>query len=342
MPIESVFISYTNVDLETAKAMRTVLEEAGLDVWFAPDDFRTGDKFDFIFREIEERDVVVALLSEQAIASPWVRKEINLAVLRLLGGKPLIIIPCYLDTGQRLFSVYDIKPIYLQSADLNRGLGQLTDIISDVKRDPALHSFENFLNSLIGIPGDSAHFFITLAQQEVEKIRISRYEDEVINEALSQINRYFSIYNLTPAALQAIHDAAREGETLPVVETTLLQLIRLFARRADGMLMRFAEALESLQLKAGVTRDQIIELISGFMPEFFPETANDVVRWQAGVLIHQSLILGLLEISSEPLDSLEDLKTFVVNPTYDVGPLNQPVGRLVREFRCRRLRVFGG
>jgi TolB-like protein/cytochrome c-type biogenesis protein CcmH/NrfG len=75
-----VFISYASQDAAVADAVVRSLERAGLRCWIAPRDVVPGALYaDEIVRAINESMVVVLVLSEQAIASPHVGKEIERA-----------------------------------------------------------------------------------------------------------------------------------------------------------------------------------------------------------------------------------------------------------------------
>lgn len=76
----AVFISYASEDAAVADAVVRSLEGAGLKCWIAPRDVVPGALYaDEIVRAINEAKVVVLVLSEQAVASPHVGKEIERA-----------------------------------------------------------------------------------------------------------------------------------------------------------------------------------------------------------------------------------------------------------------------
>jgi adenylate cyclase len=76
----TVFISCASQDTAVAEAVVGALERAGLKCWIAPRDVVPGALYaDEIVRAINEAQVVVLILSEQAVASPHVGKEIERA-----------------------------------------------------------------------------------------------------------------------------------------------------------------------------------------------------------------------------------------------------------------------
>ena len=75
-----VFISYASQDATVADAVVGALERAGLTCWLAPRDVVPGALYaDEIVRAINEAKVVVLILSERAVASSHVGKEIERA-----------------------------------------------------------------------------------------------------------------------------------------------------------------------------------------------------------------------------------------------------------------------
>jgi TolB-like protein len=76
----TVFISCASQDTAVAEAVVGALERTGLKCWIAPRDVVPGALYaDEIVRAINEAHVVVLILSEQAVASPHVGKEIERA-----------------------------------------------------------------------------------------------------------------------------------------------------------------------------------------------------------------------------------------------------------------------
>ena len=76
----SCFISYSTKDEEFARRLHDRMREAGLRVWFAPEDIKGGDNlYDQISRAIQYHDKLLVVLSEHSIKSEWVLTEIRKA-----------------------------------------------------------------------------------------------------------------------------------------------------------------------------------------------------------------------------------------------------------------------
>ena len=76
----SCFISYSSKDQEFADRLYADLQSRGVRCWFAPKDIPIGAKFrDAIDEGIREREKVLLILSEHAVSSSWVEKEVETA-----------------------------------------------------------------------------------------------------------------------------------------------------------------------------------------------------------------------------------------------------------------------
>jgi TolB-like protein len=78
--VSDVFVSYASKDAQVANAVVAALESQGLKCWIAPRNVMPGSLYaDGIVRAINGTKVLVLVLSESAIASPHVGKEIERA-----------------------------------------------------------------------------------------------------------------------------------------------------------------------------------------------------------------------------------------------------------------------
>ena len=86
---KNVFISYSSAETETAYMVKGILEKNGIGCWMGADSIDFGKDFALeIAKGISECEVLVLLLSEQAQKSPWVQKEVKMAI-----SKEKIVIP---------------------------------------------------------------------------------------------------------------------------------------------------------------------------------------------------------------------------------------------------------
>jgi nucleoside phosphorylase len=94
----SCFISYSREDESFAERLYTDLLQSGARCWFAPEHMKIGDKIrDQTDKGIQQYDKFLIVLSERAIASDWVEKEVETAFNEEQLQNKLILFPIRLD-----------------------------------------------------------------------------------------------------------------------------------------------------------------------------------------------------------------------------------------------------
>lgn len=77
----NIFISHASSNLEEAISIKKNLNDLGFEVWMAAEDIQPGVNFaEEITKSINNSDAVVVLLSPDSIASPHVKREVNLTI----------------------------------------------------------------------------------------------------------------------------------------------------------------------------------------------------------------------------------------------------------------------
>src|SRR5579875_1493948 len=93
------FISYASEDQHFVEVLYQNLQQRGVRCWFAPMNLRPGDKFpEKITEAIQHHDKLLLVLSKHALASDWVKKEVEIARNKERGGKVDVLLPVCLDT----------------------------------------------------------------------------------------------------------------------------------------------------------------------------------------------------------------------------------------------------
>jgi uncharacterized protein YjbI with pentapeptide repeats len=142
----SCFISHTNKDKEFAHRLYTDLQGSGVRCWYAPKDLKIGDRFQQVIEtSIRVHDKLLIVLSENALESPWVGREVQAAREREDRDKKLVLFPVRLDDA-----IMDASESW--AADLRR-----TRHIGDFSRwkdhDFYRASFEQLLHDLTTLAG---------------------------------------------------------------------------------------------------------------------------------------------------------------------------------------------
>jgi hypothetical protein len=92
-----VFVSYASEDRAFVKTFVENLRQRGVDAWFDGWEILPGDSLvDKIFEGIENAQAFIAVLSIHSVNKPWVREELNAAVIRKINGLSKLI-PVVLD-----------------------------------------------------------------------------------------------------------------------------------------------------------------------------------------------------------------------------------------------------
>lgn len=94
----SCFISYSREDEAFAEQLYTDLLHSGVRCWFAPEHIKIGDKIrDQTDKGIQQYDKFLLVLSERAVTSDWVEKEVETAFEEERLQNKLILFPIRLD-----------------------------------------------------------------------------------------------------------------------------------------------------------------------------------------------------------------------------------------------------
>lgn len=92
-------LSYATEDQTFAEKLHADLQNKSVSCWFAPHDLKTGDKLRAqIYEAIQKNDKLLLILSEYAVKSDWVEREVELAFEReRLPPQMLVLFPIRLD-----------------------------------------------------------------------------------------------------------------------------------------------------------------------------------------------------------------------------------------------------
>jgi TIR domain/Pentapeptide repeats (8 copies) len=142
-PLEyfSCFISYSNQDEAFVNRLYADLQNKGVRCWFAPEDLKIGDHYhQRIDESIRLYDKLVLILSEQAIQSAWVEREVVAAREKEDREQRLVLFPIRLDDA-----VMDTTKAW--AADVRRRW-HIGDFTEWKHHDAYQQSFERLLRDL--------------------------------------------------------------------------------------------------------------------------------------------------------------------------------------------------
>ena len=94
MEAPKLFLSHASEDKEFALVLATKLRADGVDAWIDKWEIRVGDKLtQRIFREgIGNSDCFAIVLSNASVAKPWVREELDAAMIRAIEEQTRLLV----------------------------------------------------------------------------------------------------------------------------------------------------------------------------------------------------------------------------------------------------------
>lgn len=95
----SCVLSYATEDQVFAEKLYADLQSKDISCWFAPHDLKIGDKVrDRIYEAVQKQNKLLLILSEHAVTSDWVEREVELAFERESQSREnLVLFPIRLD-----------------------------------------------------------------------------------------------------------------------------------------------------------------------------------------------------------------------------------------------------
>jgi len=96
--VPSIFLSHNSKDKPFVRRLAERLTESGATIWLDEVNIRIGDSLvDKISEAIREVDFIAAVISKNSINSPWVKKELSLAVTKEIKSKSVVVLPIVID-----------------------------------------------------------------------------------------------------------------------------------------------------------------------------------------------------------------------------------------------------
>jgi len=94
----TIFISHTFSDELQVRKIKSTLEKAGHTIWIAQDQIKVGESIpDAVSRGLHRSNYVVVCLSKAALASSWVRNELESSVMRQFRDRTERVLPVRLE-----------------------------------------------------------------------------------------------------------------------------------------------------------------------------------------------------------------------------------------------------
>lgn len=218
----SLFVSHNQTDREFARRLAADLKLAGVKVWIDEAEMKPGDSlFDKLEDGIRETDYLGVVLSPEAVASKWVRVELNAALqLEVLHGKvkvlPLLFRPCDVP-------VFLLDKIHIDFIDTSRYQSALAELFSFLNGSPPpVWLTAKEAARIIKTDRHPRGELITLSQQGVLQQHIQYLRgDWLFSDARTGRSRIWVADYYDPRESTVSPYAVRDGEIIEYPRATL-------------------------------------------------------------------------------------------------------------------------
>jgi hypothetical protein len=164
----SIFLSHNHADKSFVRRLAADLENQGISYWLDEAEIKVGESLvEKIRAGIDQVDFVAVVLSPNSIASPWVQRELDVAMNQEILGRRLKVLPL-------MYKACDL-PGFL--------LGKRYADFTDESRYAA--ALEDLVKSLGVVFSRSAH------APEAENLNLGQAVDRALNKALPMLSRPF-------------------------------------------------------------------------------------------------------------------------------------------------------
>ena len=130
----SVFLSHSSLDKEIVRRIATRLGECGVDVWLDERELTPGDTIlEHVSDSIQYVDFVAVILSRSALASPWVKKELSMAMTREIQEQRKTVLPILIEECEIPDFLAD--KLYANFTDLRKFDEAMIQLLSSLNAD---------------------------------------------------------------------------------------------------------------------------------------------------------------------------------------------------------------
>ncbi|MEM6334608.1 MAG: toll/interleukin-1 receptor domain-containing protein [Planctomycetota bacterium] len=142
------FISYSHSDHQFADHLANKLNQSGVDLFFDKWDIAPGDSLvGKIFLEgLAECDLFLIALSQESVASKWVREELNTALVKRIEGLT-VVVPLLVETCDIPLPLRGLRWIDMRQ-DIDHGVREIVKLVHGVNDRPPLGDVPEYVQQL--------------------------------------------------------------------------------------------------------------------------------------------------------------------------------------------------
>lgn len=339
--MQRVFISYTDSDEHKALIVRDTVVGAGLEAWIAPHGLQAGDRLATLFTELEKADCVIVLLSERAISSRWVQKEIETALaLYLEHGRPLVI-PALLEPIALPTALASVRAVLLHGNNFDTGVRELAEMcLGKVSpRKSFLSRVLDFFQSYDVVESSTAEEVdLTWSLMEREYPQRDNTERTIWSNSRRSILHALERSGCGPELINRVLAQCDSGLMPRILSRRQKQDVLTWLRNADELSLLFAAELWRLRISGG-SNGITLNWVFSFVRRTNSEVRNKEYwqaagqyEWKGRALIDRAYALGLLVRTTENPRGYYEKMDAQSNPSYNFGPSVFFIGKLASAF----------
>ena len=235
--MSSVFISYSHKDKEFVRRLVSDLILFGADVLIDEQELKIGDSLiEKLRTAIDRTEYVIAVISNHSVDSPWVRKELDIAMNQEIEGNKVKVLPLLLsDVDLPGFLKGKVYADFRSEQDYPRVFARLCDSMGInikvlPKPDTALAAIHNQIGmTILGIYVDNeSERFVVREIQRLYSLR--RHTDA--QASLAYDHSYMQLLETHERELEDINTRINQLKELSIKEEMFRQAVEYFHKSA--------------------------------------------------------------------------------------------------------------
>jgi hypothetical protein len=327
--MQKVFISYTDSDEHKALIVRDTIVGAGIETWIAPHGLQAGDRLASLFTELEKADCVIVLLSERAISSRWVQKEIETALaLYLEHGRPLVI-PALLEPIALPTALASVRAVLLHGNNFDAGVRELVEMcLGEIspKKSFLSRAVDFFQSFDVVEPSTAEEVDLTWSLMEPEYHHRDNTQLTTWSNGRRNILHTLERNGCGPELINRVLGQCDQGLMPRILSRQQKQDVLTWLRNADELSLLLAADLWRMRISGGC-RGITLNWVFSFVRRTNNEVRNKEYwqaagqyEWRGRALIDKAFALGLLVRTTENPRGYYEKMDSQSNPSYNFGP----------------------
>jgi predicted nucleotide-binding protein len=132
LPQPSVFLSHSSKDKRFVRALAHKLKANGIQVWVDEAEMKVGESLIYKLREaVDSVDFLIVVLSPASVASPWVQKEVEIAMNQEIKSRRVKVLPLLKETVP--LPGFLVGKVYIDFRNKGARTRAINKLVSDIR-----------------------------------------------------------------------------------------------------------------------------------------------------------------------------------------------------------------